>query len=70
MMTRKLKHYFLAHIMQVIFDQPLACILQSKEATEQIPQWVVEIDQYDIEFIPQSVIKSQALTYFVAEWTN
>jgi hypothetical protein len=36
MMTRKLKHYFLAHIVQVVSDQPLTCALQSKEATGRI----------------------------------
>jgi hypothetical protein len=30
----------------------------------------VEISQYDIEFNPQWVIKSQALTDFIVEWTN
>jgi hypothetical protein len=48
----------------------LACVLQSKEATWQIAQWAVEIGQYDVEFIPRQVIKSQALTYFIAEWTD
>jgi hypothetical protein len=52
MMTRKLKHYFLAHTIQFISDRPLVCILQSKEATGWIAQWVVEIGQYDVEFIP------------------
>jgi hypothetical protein len=33
MMTRKLKHYFLAQTVCVMSDQPLACVLQSKEAT-------------------------------------
>jgi hypothetical protein len=33
MMTRKLKHYFLAHIVRVVSDRPLARVLQSKEAT-------------------------------------
>jgi hypothetical protein len=32
MTTRKLKHYFLAHFVWVVSDQPLACVLQSKEA--------------------------------------
>jgi flagellar biosynthesis protein FlhB len=36
MMTRKLKHYFLAHSVRVVSDQPLARILYSKEATGQI----------------------------------
>jgi hypothetical protein len=30
----------------------------------------VDIDQYNVEFVPQRAIKSQALTDFIAEWTN
>jgi hypothetical protein len=52
MTTKKLKHYFLAHIVQVVSDCPLAWVLQSKEATGQIAQWAVEIGQYDVQFIP------------------
>jgi hypothetical protein len=48
----------------------LTCILQSKEATRWIAQWVVEIGQYDVEFIPRQAIKSQALVNFIAEWTD
>jgi hypothetical protein len=33
MMTRKLKHYFLAHIVRVVSDRSLVRVLQSKEAT-------------------------------------
>jgi hypothetical protein len=33
MMTRKLKHYLLAHNIRIVSDQPLAHVLQSKEAT-------------------------------------
>jgi hypothetical protein len=36
----------------------------------QIAQWAVDISQYDVKFIPRRVIKSQALTDFIAEWTN
>jgi hypothetical protein len=48
----------------------LAHVLQSKEATGQIAQWVMEIGQYDVEFIPQRAIKSQALADFIVEWTD
>jgi hypothetical protein len=48
----------------------LVRVLQSKEATGQIAQWVVEIAQCDVEFIPQWAIKSQSLTDFIVEWTN
>jgi hypothetical protein len=30
----------------------------------------MEIGKYDVEFIPRWVIKSQALTYFIVEWTD
>jgi hypothetical protein len=70
MMTRKLKHYFLAHTVRVVSDHPLACVLQSKEVTGQIAQWAMEIGQYDVEFVPRWAIKSQALVNFITEWTD
>jgi predicted dithiol-disulfide oxidoreductase (DUF899 family) len=70
MMTRKLKHYFLAHIVWVVSNRPLAHILESKEATGWIVQWAVEIGQYDVEFIPHRAIKSRALANFITEWTD
>ena len=33
-------------------------------------QWSLELGQYDIQFVPQTTIKSQALADFVAEWIN
>jgi hypothetical protein len=70
MMTMKLKHYFLAHTVQLVSDEPLVCVLQTKEVIGQIAQWVVEIGKYDVEFIPRRAIKSQALMDFIAEWTD
>jgi hypothetical protein len=70
MMTRKLKHYFLAHTVWVVSDYPLAQLLQSKDATGWIAQWTVKIGQYDVEFVLRWTIKSQALTHFIAEWMN
>jgi hypothetical protein len=70
MMTRKVKHYFLAHTILVVSDRPLARILQKKDATWQIAQWPVKIGQYDVEFIPRRAIKSQAFADFIVEWTN
>jgi hypothetical protein len=51
-------------------NRPLARVLQSKEATGRITQWVMEIVQYDMEFITRWAIKSQALAYFIKEWTD
>jgi hypothetical protein len=38
MTTRKLKHYFLAHTVQLVSDCPLARVFQSKEVTGRITQ--------------------------------
>jgi hypothetical protein len=70
MMTRKLKHYFLAHTVRVVSDRSLARVFQSREATRHIAQWVVEIVQYDVEFVPRWAIKFQALADFITEWTD
>jgi hypothetical protein len=66
----KLKHYFLVHTIWIVSDRPLAHVLQSKEATGGIAQWVVEIGQYDVEFVLRWAIKSQALANLIAEWTD
>jgi hypothetical protein len=52
MTIRKLKYYFLTHTVRVVSDRSLARVLQSKEATGRIAQWVVEVGQYNIEFVP------------------
>jgi hypothetical protein len=70
MMTRKLKYYFLAHTVRIVSDRMLARVLQSREATGQIAEWVVEISHYDVEFISRRAIKSQAITCFITEWTD
>jgi hypothetical protein len=69
-MTRKLKHYFLMHIVWIISDRQLARVLQSKEVTWRIAQWTVDIEQYDVEFVLCRVTKSQTLTDFIAEWID
>jgi hypothetical protein len=58
MMTRKLKHYFLTHIVWVVSDRPLVRVLYSREVTWRITQWAVEIGQYDVEFVLRWAIKS------------
>jgi hypothetical protein len=70
MTTRKLKHYFLAHKVRVVSDRPLAHVLKSKEVMGRIAQWVMDIGQYDVEFVPRRAIKSQAPADFFAEWTD
>jgi hypothetical protein len=35
-----------------------------------ITKWALELMGLDITYVPQTLIKSQALTDFVAEWTE
>jgi ribonuclease HI len=52
----------------VIRDFPLADILHNQDATGCISKWAVELGALSIDFKPRTVIKSQALVDFMAEW--
>jgi hypothetical protein len=45
-------------------------MLNNKEATGKIAKWAIELSMYDIVYKPKTVIKDQALSDFVAEWTE
>lgn len=70
MALQKLKHYFLARVIKVVSNRPLAKVLNSKEAAERIAQWAMDIDQYQVDYVPRRVVMRQALANFVAKWTD
>lgn len=70
MMSRKLKHYFLAHPIKVVTDRPLRTALHSKDAIGRIARWSVELGEYQVDFVPRKAIKAQALVDFIVEWTD
>ena len=45
-------------------------ILKRREAAGKIAKWVIKLSMYDIEYKPMTAIKAQALSDFVAEWTE
>jgi ribonuclease HI len=45
-------------------------ILNNKEATGKIAKWAIELSMYDIVYKPRTTIKAQALSDFVAKWTE
>ncbi|XP_015697672.1 uncharacterized protein LOC102700382 [Oryza brachyantha] len=69
-LKQKLAHYFQAHQVLVITSSPLGDIIHNKEAQGRTAKWALEMMPYDITFKPRTVIKSQALADFVAEWTD
>jgi hypothetical protein len=71
MMTkRKLQHYFDAHPITVVSKYPLGEVIQNIEAEGRIAKWALELMGQNIMYALHSVIKSQVLTDFVAEWTE
>jgi hypothetical protein len=67
-MSRKLRHYFQAHMIMVPSSFPLGEIICNRDASGRIVKWSVELGEFDIEFCPRQAIKSQILADFVSEW--
>ena len=67
--SRKLRHYFQAHVINVMTDHPLKKAMNRLEAAERVIQWAVELSEFDIRYQPRHAIKAQALADFIAEFT-
>jgi ribonuclease HI len=69
MASRNVRHYFQAYHIIVPSSQPLKDIMRNREATGRIGKWVVELNEFTIDYVHRSSIQSQALAYFIADWT-
>jgi ribonuclease HI len=58
------------HQIEVHTSSILGEILNNREGTGKITKWVIELSMYDIVYKPMTTIKVQALSDFVAEWTE
>ena len=67
--SRKLRHYFQAHIINVMIDHPLKKAMNRLEAAGRLIQWAVELSEFDIRYQTRHAIKAQALADFIAEFT-
>jgi ribonuclease HI len=70
MSTRKLRHYFEAHKVTVLTDQPLNDLFINKEDSSRIAKWATELSEHTIDFGKRSAIKSQVLADFVVDLTS
>jgi hypothetical protein len=70
MSSRKLRHYFEAHTIKVLTNQPLNDIFGNRDSSGRISKWAIELSEYVINFEKCSAIKSQVLANFVAECTE
>ena len=67
--SKKLRHYFQSHIINVMTDHPLKKVMNKLEAARRLIQWAVELSEFDVRYQPRNAIKAQALTDFIAEFT-
>ncbi|GJR34513.1 reverse transcriptase domain-containing protein [Tanacetum coccineum] len=65
--SRRLRRYFQAHTIVVVTDQPIKQILSRHENTRRMAKWTFELGAYDINYRPQTSIRSQILADFITE---
>ncbi|GFY85492.1 hypothetical protein Acr_04g0002300 [Actinidia rufa] len=68
--AKKLRHYFQAHPIIVLTDQPLKHILQRPDTSGRLLKWSIELSEFHIEYRPRMAIKAQALADFIVESTH
>jgi hypothetical protein len=61
-------HYFESHPIRVVTSFGLEEIISNRLATTKITKWALELMGLDITYVPQTVVKSQTLADFLAEW--
>ena len=68
--SRKLRSYFHSHTIRVLTNYLLRQILYKTDASGRLLKWAIELNQFDIKFVPQPVIKGQAFADFIVEFTT
>ena len=68
--SRKLRHYFQAHVINIMIDHPLKKAMNKLEAAGRLIQWAVELSEFDIKYQSRHAIKAQTLADSIAEFTS
>ncbi|KAL0421110.1 UNVERIFIED_CONTAM: hypothetical protein Slati_3133900 [Sesamum latifolium] len=68
--ARKLRPYFLTHPVGVKTNMPLKQTLKKPDTSGCLIKWTVELSEYDISYLPRTMIKAQTLADFVSEMTG
>lgn len=67
MVAKKLRPYFQAHIIIVLTKQPQRLILMKRNISRRMVRWSTELSEFDLKYMPKTIIKAQALTNFIIE---
>ena len=65
--AQKLRPYFQAHPITVLTNQPLRNVLHKPDITGRMLQWVIELNEYEIDYQPRLSLKGQVMTDFIAK---
>jgi ribonuclease HI len=68
MAAKKLKHYFKEHPITVVSTTPLSEIIGCKDASGRVAKWAIELAAHTIQYKPRTMIKSQIIADFFADW--
>ena len=68
--TRKLPHYFQAHIVVVLTQLPLKAILWSADYIGRIAKWGTILGTFDIKHMPRTSVQGQVLADLVVEFAE
>ena len=67
--TQKLRHYFLAHKVNLITNSdPIKYLLSRPALSGRIAKWLLLLSEFDITIMPPKTIKSQALADLLAHF--
>lgn len=62
--------YFQAHPIKVLTEALLKMVLQCLDVSEFLVNWSIELSEFDINYVPQTTFKGQALADFISEMTR
>ncbi|KAL0313346.1 UNVERIFIED_CONTAM: hypothetical protein Sradi_5733900 [Sesamum radiatum] len=65
--AKKLRLYFIFYPVGVRTNNPLKQVLGKPEASGRLVKWAIDLNEYDISYLPRTTIKAQALEDFVFE---
>ena len=68
--TRKLPHYFQAHIIIVLTQLSLRSIPQSVDYMGKIAKWGTILGAFDIKYMPRTFVKGQVLVDLVVDFAK
>jgi hypothetical protein len=68
MRARKLHHYFEAHTIHVLTNQPFNGIFGNRDSCSRISKWAMELSEHVVDFEKRGALKSQIIADFLVEW--